>query len=116
MRRILLVLSVALILTLMLTAPAGAKNGALVIHDPESCTTITQDATNCKAVVTPSGRINANAHFRPQQTTPPRENDGATVLNPPEDCKIGKTQATRCHAVGTPSGRENAHAHLDLQQ
>ena len=67
MRRILLVLSVALILTLMLTAPAGAKNGALVIHDPEDCTIDGTQATRCQAVGTPSGRENAHAHLDLQQ-------------------------------------------------
>ena len=120
MRRILLVFTVAFIPTLMLTAPAVAKNGATVVHDPPNCETITTEATNCKVVGTPSGRIHAHAHFRPQQTTPPRENDGATDLHEedfkPGECTFGSTDATSCKAVGTPSGRENVNAHLDLQQ
>ena len=103
----------------MLTAPAVAKNGATVVHNPPGCETLTTEATNCQGVATPSGRINANAHFRPQQTTPPRENDGATVFHEeelPEECTLAGTEATSCKAVVTPSGRENVNAHLDLQQ
>ena len=118
MRRILMVLTVALILTLMLTAPSVAKNGATVDHDAQ-CAIGSTKADRCQLVATPSGRLNGNAHVRPQRTTSPSEYDGAVVEHEGV-CRFPNTDpptnSTSCQAVGTPSEGGNLNAHFNPQR
>jgi hypothetical protein len=112
MRRVLLVLAVALVMAAMMVAMA-APGFAKAIHD-SGTGTFNGEPCEGKAVQTPSGNINAQCKIKPEGGNKGGSGGGgATVQSGSGD--LGGPPA-EAHGVTTPSGNGNLQAHAHPEQ
>jgi hypothetical protein len=125
MRRIILVVTVALVMAAMMvatTVPAFAAkggNGGGAVHtevDNDTCTAQgTSQPCDAKVVQTPSGNLNATVHGHPPKGGAPEGGNGGGAVHSEVDngtCTAeGGTQPCDAKVVQTPSGNLNATVH-----
>jgi hypothetical protein len=104
MRRIVFMVTVALVLLLITAVPVFADEGGAVVEKYGNCSTGTGLTGECHLVLTPSGNKNLWAHAHPRSTGP-AAGGGASHELQRTDCITPQP----AKGVITPSGNVNVH-------
>jgi hypothetical protein len=112
MRRILLLGTVALVMAVMLVAMA-APGFAQAIHD-SGTGTFNGEPCEGKAVLTPSGNINAQCQIKPEGGNEGGSGGGGATVQSGTATVGGQT--AEAHGITTPSENGNLQAHHHPEQ